>query len=126
DWSSDVCSSDLDIVQFVPLGLTYSAIITFSDNADELTLILLASFGILISVIGYMIYPVTYQDLDGKEKVPIIDWFSIIGLITFASLYSFIGDALWTKLLPGLLISIYLIMQRNRVNDIPSMWIVFA
>ena len=115
-----------DIVQFVPLGLTYSAIITFSDNADELTLILLASFGILISVIGYMIYPVTYQDLDGKEKVPIIDWFSIIGLITFASLYSFIGDALWTKLLPGLLISIYLIMQRNRVNDIPSKWIVFA
>lgn len=115
-----------DIVQFAPLALTYLAIITFNDGADELTLILLATFGVLISGIGYIIYPVIYQDFEGKGKVPIIDWFSIIGVITLASLYSFAGDALWTKLLPGLLIAVYLILQRKRVNEIPSKWIVLA
>lgn len=114
------------LVHFIPLALIYWAVIEFSEGTDELTLILLASFGPLISVFGYMMYPLIYQDLEETQKTPFFDWYSIVGLMTFISLYSFMGDALWTKLLPGLLISVYVVFQRKRIPDVPSNGIMFA
>src|SRR5699024_11215783 len=108
-----------------PLALIYMAITTFSGEADNLSLSLLAFFGVLSTVVGHVLYPSIYQGFPKKRKLPTLDWYSIFGPIAFGSLYLYTGEAIWTKLLPGVLISVYLITQRNRVPYL-SKWIAFT
>lgn len=112
-----------DVMSIVPLVLIYYALEVVS-QIDPRPLILTALFGVLLTVIGYCVYSTIFQET--KEKGAVIDWYSVVGFISFCHLYFLAGDALWTKLLPGVLIALYLVVQRKRIPHVAEKWVFFV
>ncbi|MFZ3577308.1 SCO7613 C-terminal domain-containing membrane protein [Virgibacillus sp. DJP39] len=112
-----------DLLNVVPLILIYYALLAYSQS-DELTTVLLAFFGGIVTVIGSVFYSTIYQGK--KNKLGTIDWYSIIGLMAFINLYGLTGETLWSKLLPGILIVNYLIIQRKRIPFLAIKWVLFV
>lgn len=113
-----------DMFAIVPLLQIYYAISLFSESND-LAMVLSALFGVILTAIGILLYPSIYQKAKEKGMQYSLDWYSIISLIVFINLYFLTGEALWTKLLPGVLIFIYLVVQRKRIPYVEAKWIVF-
>lgn len=115
-----------DVLSVIPLILVYYALRIYSVPLDEWELLLLALYGITLTTVGYFIYPLFYQEIKEKGRMENIDWYSVIGLVALGSLYLLKEEALWAKLLPGILITLYLIVQRKRIPRVPSKWGVFV
>ena len=114
-----------DVLSVVPLVLVYYALKTVS-QMDPWALVYIALFGILLTVIGYYLYASIYLEREEKGSLGVIDWYAVIGLIVFCNLYFLMGEALWTKLLPGILIVLYLALQRKRMPYVADKWVLFA
>ncbi|MTW85708.1 hypothetical protein F3157_08540 [Virgibacillus dakarensis] len=118
-----------DIFNVVPLILVYYVLWIYEDaflSPDYSMLVRLVVFAGVLMVVGLLSYPVIYQEQKDKEIPYMIDWYSIIGLIALCNLYMVTTEMLWTKLLPGLLISLYLLLQRKRIPSVPVKWVIFA
>lgn len=107
-----------DNYNFIPLLIILYAINLYSAGLVEVAL-----FALLITVIGFFSYRMIYRQQNNNEVI--IDWYTIIGFITMFSMYNFTGEMLWTKLLPGLIISTNLFLQRKRIAHISPNWLTF-
>src|SRR5699024_4207087 len=79
-------------------------------------------FSLLLTGFGFLSYQTIYKREDDEI---VIDWYTIIGFLAMLNLYNLTEAALWTKLLPGLLISANLYVQRNRISYLSSKWMIF-
>ncbi|TFJ93181.1 hypothetical protein [Lentibacillus salicampi] len=118
-----------DVFTALPLALVYSTLwlydgTIFSTEYDML--FRLVVFAGLLLAAGLLMYPVTYQEQRDKEIPVKIDWYSVIGFAALCSIYVVPAEAFWAKLLPGLLVSLYLILQRKRTPYVSAKWIVFG
>ncbi|WP_414672149.1 hypothetical protein [Lentibacillus sp.] len=118
-----------DIYNLFPLLIVFYVLGLYGSNHSDweyFMLLAVAGFAGLYTVIGMLTYPFIYGK--GKEKVdlPVIDWYTVIGFIALCGLYGLTKEALWTKLLPGLLISGNLMLQRKRVPDLAPKWFLFT
>lgn len=116
------------IVNAVPLLLVYYGLMLYGSNNLEWEYsiqLLVTGFAIILKIAGIRMYPVIYQGVKEKGVLLAIDWYTIVGFMTICSLYPLTTVALWTKLLPGLLITGNLILQRKRIPYMASKWTVF-
>ncbi|MFS0671815.1 hypothetical protein [Ornithinibacillus sp. 179-J 7C1 HS] len=115
-----------DILSVIPLLLMYAGFMNFSNNDNLLVYepYILASFGVALLISGSIIYQTVYQ-LEGKYLK--LDWYTILAFITFLNLYQYSinTDNLAFKVLPGILVIIGLFLNRKRVWEISSTWIIF-
>ncbi|WP_010531893.1 hypothetical protein [Lentibacillus jeotgali] len=118
-----------DVFAAVPLALVYSVLWLYDGVMlleDYVMLVrLVALAGVLVAA-GLLMYPVIYQEQKNWEIPLRVDWYSIVSFVALCSLYVVTAEALWSKLLPGMLISLYLIMQRKRIPYVPAKGIVFV
>ncbi|QKY70136.1 SCO7613 C-terminal domain-containing membrane protein [Lentibacillus sp. CBA3610] len=118
-----------DLFTVVPLVLVYSILWRYDDallSPAYFMSVRLVGFAGLLAVAGWLMYPVIYQTRTDREIPYKIDWYSIIGFVALFNLYAVTTEALWTKLLPGLLISLFLIGQRKRIPYVPAKWVTFS
>lgn len=106
-----------DLYNVIPLLITFYAVSIYSYELFAVTL-----FAILLTSIGYLSYQTIYRRENNKI---VIDWYTIIGFLAMLNLYNLTEGALWTKLLPGLLISVNLYVQRKRISYVSSKWMTF-
>ncbi|WP_010093877.1 hypothetical protein [Ornithinibacillus scapharcae] len=113
-----------DIITILPLLLMYGGVMNFSgnDHVIEYQLLLHALFGLVLSVVGLLIYPLLYQV---KEKFITLDCFTILGILVFLNLYQIGSGSLLDSLLPGILIVLFVFLNRKRVSDVPVKWMTF-
>ncbi|KON88657.1 hypothetical protein AF332_18815 [Sporosarcina globispora] len=101
----------LDILAAVPLVLLYVAVLKFlfiNGIASDMKILVVAGFGLVSVIIGKMVY---IKILMNKKA----DSYTIISLLFFLTAYLFPAVSLWAEVLPGLLISTLLFLQRGRV-----------
>lgn len=91
--------------------LQYLSYHTFAPVNELLTL---AVFGVLFLLAGRWFYYSLFEKHSGKYTFS-IDVYSLAGILFFVTMYLIEGQFLWTKLLPGLLISSAIWLQRNRI-----------
>ncbi|MFD1362408.1 hypothetical protein [Lentibacillus salinarum] len=118
-----------DLFTVVPLILVYGALWLYDDallSSEYVMLFRLVGFAGVLVLAGWLIYPAIYQEQKDRKLPFNVDWYSIIAFIALYNLYAVTAEALWTKLLPGLLISLYLIGQRKRMPSIPAKWVMFV
>ncbi|MFD2130397.1 SCO7613 C-terminal domain-containing membrane protein [Pseudogracilibacillus auburnensis] len=112
-----------DLFTCVPITFAFIAIVKFTFSYPEMEYIFIFIFAILLFITGYILYPSLYPAV--KNKLPIIDWYTIFGFFALLSLYVFAGDTLWENAFPGLLISLGVLLQRKRIPFIPPKWVIF-
>ncbi|WP_372442889.1 SCO7613 C-terminal domain-containing membrane protein [Pseudogracilibacillus auburnensis] len=112
-----------DLFTCIPITFTFIAVVKFTFSYPEMEYIFIFIFAILLFITGYILYPSLYPAV--KNKLPIIDWYTIFGFFALFSLYGFAGDALWENALPGLFISAGTLLQRKRIPSITSKWVLF-
>ncbi|GAB3048299.1 hypothetical protein [Virgibacillus ainsalahensis] len=118
-----------DSFNVVPLLLVFYALGLYGFDGVEweyIMLLAVAGFAAVLTLVGMIIYPFIYQKAKEKTALSSIDWYTIVGFIALCSLYLLTGDALWSKLVPGLLLSCNLIIQRKRFPYIEAKWFVFS
>src|SRR5690625_6685139 len=82
---------------------------------------LLLAFVLLLTVAGWLLYKQIYKEGDEEgDPFMAIDMYTIVGFIGLWNLYFYRGEALWTLLLPGILITAFIILQRNRIPFVES------
>ncbi|MDM5225758.1 hypothetical protein QUF73_05985 [Cytobacillus sp. NJ13] len=100
-----------DILAAVPLLLLYVAVLKFlfiNGIAPDMKILVSAGFGLFSAIIGKMVYA---KILMNKKA----DSYTIISLLFFLAAYLFPAISLWAEVLPGLLISTLLFLQRGRM-----------
>ncbi|HAM79999.1 SCO7613 C-terminal domain-containing membrane protein [Ornithinibacillus bavariensis] len=116
-----------DVISIIPLLFMYAAVMKFAENdyLVDYELVVHAGFGIILVVVGRILYSHLYEHKKNNTR---LDWYTLMAFITFLNSYqySFGNEMLVYKILPGILIVILLFMNRNRITDIPSKWMVFA
>ncbi|MCM3706792.1 hypothetical protein M3205_13815 [Cytobacillus firmus] len=103
----------LDILAVIPLVLLYAAVLKFlfiNGIAPDMKIMMAAGFGMAAVFIGKMVYAKIFM---GKKA----DSYTIISLLFLLTAYLFPAVSLWAEVLPGLLISALLFLQRNRVTS---------
>ncbi|WP_150914054.1 hypothetical protein [Robertmurraya sp. DFI.2.37] len=73
----------------------------------------IAVFGLVFLAAGRWFFTAFYENK--KKGVLIVDVYTLIALLYFATMYSFEHPFLWTRLLPGSLIALTIWLQRNRI-----------
>lgn len=117
-----------DLFNVAPLILLFIGVIQYStvqfafDNAVQMGITI---FAVLLTTAGILLYQLIMQSPSDKQELPIVDWYTIVGILAMCSLYIVATDALWTKLLPGLLLFGSLLLQRKRIPLASSKWVVF-
>ncbi|ALX50136.1 hypothetical protein [Lentibacillus amyloliquefaciens] len=81
--------------------------------------------GVLLAA-GLLMYTVVYQEQRNRDIPVKLDWYSVVGFAALLSLYDVPAEALWAKLLPGLLVSLFVVLQRKRMPYVPAKWAVFG
>jgi hypothetical protein len=116
-----------DIISIIPLLLLFTAVINYSNNENmmDYQFIIHVGFGIALSIIGKILYQNIY---DHNKHNTRLDWYTMMAFITILNSYqySFGSESLAYKLLPGILMVALLALNRNRIPDIPTKWMVFA
>ncbi|WP_394140694.1 SCO7613 C-terminal domain-containing membrane protein [Cytobacillus oceanisediminis] len=105
----------LDILSGIPLFLIFIGTMKFlyiNQISPEFKTLTAAGFGLILAIIGKTIYNRTFL-FEGKRKQA--DSYTITAFLFFLSIYLFHAEDLWAKVLPGLLISIFIYLQRNRI-----------
>ncbi|MCS0652625.1 hypothetical protein [Cytobacillus firmus] len=101
----------LDILGAIPLFLLYAAVLKFlfiNGIAPDMKIVISAGFGMAAVFTGKMVYAKIFM---GKKA----DSYTIISLLFLLTAYLFPAVSLWAEVLPGLLISAFLFLQRSRV-----------
>jgi hypothetical protein len=111
----------LDILGAIPLFLLYAAVLKFlfiNGIAPDMKIVISAGFGLAAVFIGKMIYAKIFID----KKA---DSYTIFSLLFFLTAYLLPSVSIWAEVLPGLLISAFLFLQRGRVaskyNRLPGL-----
>lgn len=113
-----------DILSIIPLLLLYAAVtnVNVTEYRSDFEPIQHAIFGVILMIIGLVFYKSLYQ----LKKTPYkLDWHTILALLVYLNLYQYSFDGLIQKVLPGILIVILLFLNRNRVADLSSKWLIF-
>ncbi|XIH32755.1 hypothetical protein C1N70_10695 [Cytobacillus firmus] len=103
--------TQLDILGAIPLFLLYAAVLKFlfiNGIAPDIKILISSGFGMAAVFIGKMVYAKIFM---GKKA----DSYTIISLLFLLTAYLFPAVSLWTEVLPGLLISVFLFLQKGRV-----------
>ncbi|WP_106495729.1 hypothetical protein [Lentibacillus sp. Marseille-P4043] len=117
-----------DIFNVFPLALVFYGLWLYQGGlltTDYAMLFRLIVFAGILTIVGLLIYPNMYEEQKGKIPYK-VDWYSIIGFIALCDLYVVTAEPLWAKLLPGILISLFLLLQRKRIPYVPAKWILFG
>lgn len=115
-----------DQLVILPLFIFFIATVEFSflDNLVALEKILLSGgIGILLILAGQLVYK-QFIELGKKPHEIRVDGYTVIAFLFFAFMYYFNDQSIWTEPLPGLLISISVWIQRNRIPEKYSVYIV--
>jgi hypothetical protein len=107
-----------DVISFIPLLLVFIATVEYtllSKTHEIYDLPLTAVLGILLTIIGKIVYKQLYV-LWENGYVRQFDSFSLAAFLFFAYMYTFEPLTIWTVPLPGILISINLWLQGYRVE----------
>ncbi|MBU8878696.1 hypothetical protein BGM26_06790 [Bacillus sp. FJAT-29790] len=106
-----------DIFIGLPLFLLFAGTILFLlMNGMEASnkLLITGGFGLGLTLRGQLLYQKLF---DMEEKVKKVDSYTMAALLFFVSMYGFQTEALWTQILPGILISFLFILQRKRIHS---------
>lgn len=118
-----------DIFNAIPLLMVYVKLTIFGitrfDWEYAVQAMVVVSVIILL-LVGRLVYSSNYRESKDTRAMPAIDWYTIVGFIAICTLYPLATDALWTKVLPGLLVSGTLILQRRRIPTAVPKWVVFV
>src|SRR5699024_10216358 len=108
--------AEWDVFHVIPLLFVYDALWLFDGIllTDYIMLFRLGLFSVLLTILGMAIFPVIYAEKAGRAIAYTTDWYSIFGLVAICNMYAVTETVLWTKLLPGILIALYLLVQRRR------------
>ncbi|MBG9550464.1 hypothetical protein HUN92_13270 [Bacillus firmus] len=101
----------LDILGAIPLFLLYAAVLKFlfiNGIAPDMKIVISAGFGLAAVFIGKMVYAKIFM---GKKA----DSYTIVSLLFLFTAYLLPSVSLWAEVLPGLLMSAFLFLQRGRV-----------
>ncbi|MEN2767819.1 hypothetical protein [Ornithinibacillus xuwenensis] len=113
-----------DSFSIFTLLMIFAAVISYSDQFDEhFQLVAYAFFGILLTLLGMVLYQSMYLF---AKNILRIDWYSILAFIVFVSLYEFSSFNSLYKVLPGILIVLFLFLQRNRLTGLSPRWVTFG
>ncbi|ASN06042.1 hypothetical protein [Virgibacillus necropolis] len=118
-----------DVYNLIPLLIAFYALGLYGNyNVESVYFMLyaVAGFAVIYTVVGMLSYPFIYQNSISKEKLPIIDWYTIVCFMALFSLYGMTTEELSTKLLPGILIAANLVLQRKRIPSVAPKWFVFS
>lgn len=105
------------LVPFVPLLLSFLATVKFTDRIDwevNLNFLLTACLGVILILIGRLLYKQLVVNLEGKW--PQVDVYSLTAFLYFIYLYYFNLEVIWLHAVPGLLIAIGLYLQKDRID----------
>ncbi|MFE8695007.1 SCO7613 C-terminal domain-containing membrane protein [Cytobacillus sp. FJAT-53684] len=111
-----------DFLVGIPLLLLFIGAIWFlllSGMATISKFIIIGGFGIGLALCGQLLYK-NLLTINGRLRN--MDSYSFIAFLFFATMYPFQTEALWTLLIPGLLISTVLFLQRKRIKS-ENAWI---
>ncbi|MEK3854781.1 hypothetical protein [Cytobacillus sp. FSL H8-0458] len=101
----------LDLLGAIPLFLLYAAVLKFlfiNGIDPDMKIVISAGFGLAAVFVGKMVYAKIFMD----KKA---DGYTIISLLFLLTAYLFPAVSLWAEVLPGLLMSAFLFLQRGRV-----------
>lgn len=106
-----------DVLGIIPLFLVFLATIEFSLFSEldkSQNLLLVGGLGILLSFIGQINYKMLVKS-GGKLQDFKIDGYTLISFLFFLFMYYFANHSIWGNALPGVLISVSIMLQRKRV-----------
>ncbi|GAA0607008.1 hypothetical protein GCM10009001_25360 [Virgibacillus siamensis] len=118
-----------DFFNLAPLILLYIGVIQFCtekltfENAEQLGITV---FAVMLTIAGFLLYRIIFRNPSVKQGLPVMDWYTIVGVLAMISLYIAASEVLWTQLLPGLLLFGNLLLQRKRIPLAAPKWVVFA
>jgi hypothetical protein len=114
-----------DLIAIIPLFFVFLATVEFSffnEMSKTQNLLLTGGMGILFSVIGQIHYKMIFKR--GKKLQEIkIDGYTFISLLYFLFMYYFENQSIWSNALPGVLIAVFIMLQRRRVPAVYSVFI---
>ncbi len=118
-----------DVLNAVPLLLLFQGLLLYSYEqlVWEYTMqVTVTGFSLIALLVGKQSYQLVFQGAKEKGEPLRIDWYTFVGFIAAGSLYLWMTDDLWTKLLPGLLLVGSLLLQHNRIPFAAPKWILFV
>src|SRR5699024_11436665 len=68
--------------------------------------IVMVILAVICNIIGRMMYSMLYETVKGQSFTVRIDWYTVISFLAVVYLYVLVDDALWTRLLPGVGLSL--------------------
>ena len=114
-------STKRDILGAIPLFLLYAAVIKFlfiNDIAPDMKILISSGFSLAAVFTGKIVYAEIFM---GKKA----DSYTFISLLFLFTAYLLPAVALWAEVLPGLMISAFLFLQKGRVapkyNKLPGL-----
>jgi hypothetical protein len=111
-----------DIFNVLPLLLVFTAIMRMTEyypGADYLLFLLLAIF--FISA-GEFMYSAIYRE--NKPHLPLFDWYTAAGFAAIGLLYIHSEWVIWEQILPGMIASAAILLQRHRLIFIGGKWVI--
>ncbi|GAB4074647.1 hypothetical protein GCM10028778_21500 [Barrientosiimonas marina] len=111
-----------DTLNGIPLMILFIALINFIQTHPTYDDIVLVVASVIFLIIGLLLYPVIYKA--HKATFPLVDWYTIAGFVSLGFLYVYDGDTLFQQLLPGILVSLAIYVQRNRLPFVAGKWLV--
>ncbi|MBV7506868.1 hypothetical protein KW850_16525 [Bacillus sp. sid0103] len=108
-----------DVLGAIPLILAFIATIEFTHQGELAALVkmlLTGGLGIVLSIVGQFVYKklIIYSPKLIQTK---LDGYTLVSLMFFALMYTFGHEYIWGHALPGVLISVSLLLQRKRVPE---------
>lgn len=113
-----------EIINIIPLLLLLMSLFHYETGYVLTAYISIAVYGCILIGVGITLHRYLFASEINVNKS--IDWYTIFGFVSIYSLYLFEQTTLWEKLLPGLLIALFIGLQKDRFENIQSKWIVFA
>lgn len=113
------------LFKLIPLTIVLYALTNYdySHGYKDIVFVRLSIYACILIVVGQFIYKKLYVTV--KEKLISLDAYTIIGFLSAFLLYGYADFPLWQKLLPGILITLFIILQRNRIKKTSSKWVSF-
>ncbi|MFB4168839.1 hypothetical protein [Virgibacillus sp. JSM 102003] len=118
-----------DVLNAVPLLLLYQGLLLYSFDQlewDYSMQVAVTGFALIALLVGRQFYQLVFQGAKEKGELLRIDWYTLVGFIAAGSLYLWVTEDLWTKLLPGLLLVGSLLLQYNRIPFAAPKWVIFV
>src|SRR5699024_2845583 len=99
----------------IDYGLTF-----YHPYASSIFMVILV---VIYFIIGCMLYLLLYETVKVQSFTVRIYWYTVISFLAVVYLYVLVDDALWTRLLPGVGLSLSAWTQQRRIPNILPEWI---